>query len=66
MLGDVQEQILTHLVDELSLLYTQGTGERQVRGSPVLSLMEKPLLPWDLDRLLVGCHFLLQCMKVKK
>lgn len=54
VVGDVREQILTHLVDELSLLYTRGTGERQLRGLPVLGLMEKPLLPWGLDREPVG------------
>ena len=54
MVGDVREQVLTHLLDELSLLYTRGTGERQVRGLPVLGLTEKPPLPWGLDREPVG------------
>ena len=54
VVGDVREQVLTHLLDELSLLYTQGTRERQVRGLPVLGLTEKPPLPWGLDREPVG------------
>lgn len=34
VVGDIREQSLTHLVEELSLLHNWGTGERQVRGLP--------------------------------